>query len=202
MAWNSPVGMRRWPLIAAAAVLLCAGGPAWAEGEEGSPYGDLGQALTLLVIFALVLLVLGRFAWKPVISQLQRREQEISERLRDSERREREAKDLEAHHRARLARAESEAKQVLAKSIEEAAKAREEMLASAREEGGKSIEAAKAEIEQFKRAALEDLQQAMAGLAVNIAGEIIREELSAEKQAAMMEQSLRRIRDRAARDVE
>ncbi len=202
MAWNSPVGMRRWPLIAAAAAMLCAGGPLWAEGEEGSPYGDLGQALTLLVIFGLVLLILGKFAWKPVISQLQRREQEISERLRDSERREREAKDLEAHHRARLARAESEAKQVLVKGLEGAAKAREEMLASAREEGGKSIEAAKAEIEQFKKAALEDLQQAMAGLAVDIAGEIIREELSAEKQAAMVEQSLRRIRDRAARDVE
>jgi F-type H+-transporting ATPase subunit b len=201
MAWNPSVRMNRWPVIAAAAVLLCAGGSAWAEGQKGTPYGDLGQALTLLVIFGLVLLVLGRFAWKPVLSQLQRREQEISERLRDSERREREAKDLEAHHRARLARAESEAKQVLAKGLEEAAQAREEMLAAAREEGSKSIEAARTEIDRFKKAALEDLQQATASLAVEIAGQIIREELSAEKQAAMADRSLQRIRERAARDV-
>ncbi|MGB2820809.1 MAG: F0F1 ATP synthase subunit B [Phycisphaerae bacterium] len=202
MGCSSPIKMKRWPVIAAAAVVLAVGGSVWAEGDKPSPYGDLGQALTLLVIFGLVLLILGKFAWKPVISQLQRREQEIGERLRDSERREREAKDLEAHHRARLARAEAEAKQVLAESVEEAAKAREDMLAAAREEGGKSIEAAKAEIDQFKKAALEDLQQAMAGLAVDIAGEIIRDELSPERRDALAEQSLERIRRRAARDLE
>jgi len=201
MARNAAVRMNRWPVMAAAAVVLCAAGSAWAEGQKGSPRGDLGQALTLLVIFAVVLLVLGRFAWKPVLSQLQRREQEISERLRDSARREREAKDLEAHYRARLAQAESEAKQALAKGLEEAAQAREEMLSAAREEGSKSIEAAKTEIDRFKKAALEDLQQATASLAVEIAGEIIREELSAEKQAAMADQSLQRIRERAAREV-
>ena len=75
------------------------------------------------------------------------------------------------------------------------------MLAAAREEANRSIEAAKNEIERFKQAALEDLQQAMAGLAVDIASEIIREELSAEKQHKLIDKSLERIRDRAAREL-
>jgi F-type H+-transporting ATPase subunit b len=167
----------------------------------GSRTGDLGQAVVALLVFAGVLFILGRFAWKPVIAQLKRREEEIVDRLRDSERREREAEELEASHRARLDRAEAEAKQILAKSLEEAAQAREEMLAAARDQGAKTIEGAKAEIEQFKQAALADLQQAMAGLAVDIAGEIIREELSPEKQHDLIEASLERIRNRAERDA-
>ncbi|HUT02035.1 MAG TPA: F0F1 ATP synthase subunit B [Phycisphaerae bacterium] len=202
MTWDAPVKAKRWAPPVASAVILCSAGVAWAEGAEGKPYGDLGQALMLLAVFALVLLVLGKFAWKPIISQLQRREKEIGERQGDTERRLQEAKDLEAHHRARLARAEAEAKQLLAKSLEEAARAREQMLAGAREEGNQAVEAAKAEIEQFKKGALEELQQAMAGLAVDIAGEIIREELSAERQSELEEQSLRRIRDRAAKGAE
>lgn len=187
----------RLALAAAAVTVGAVTTVARAETEGASQLGDLGQAITALLIFGVLVLVLGKWAWKPVIAQLKRREQEIAEQLKDSERRENEAKDLEAQYRARMERAEAEAKQILAESLEEAARAREEMLAAARDEGGKSIEAAKAEIEQFKKAALEDLQQAMAGLAVDIAGEIIREELSAKSHERLLAQSLERIRNRA-----
>jgi len=194
--------VREWsrPLVAAA-VTLCVASPAWAKGDDVGRYGDLGQAFTALGIFAGLLFILGRFAWKPILSQLKRREEEIGERIRDSERREREAKEMDAEYRTQLDRAEAEAKQILAKSLDEAAKAREEMLVTAREEGNKAIEAAKGEIERFKQAAIEDLQQAMAGLAVDIASEIIREEFNAEKQHELIDRSLQRIRDRAARDA-
>ncbi len=184
-------------ILAAAGVLCAAAATAAAEEPAGSPYGDLGQAFIALAVFAVILVILGKYAWKPVIGQLQRREEEIGARLRDSERREQEAKELEAEYRARLDRAETEAKQVLAQSLEEAAKAREEMLAAAREEGSRSIEAAKEEIEQFKRSALEDLQQSTANLAVEIAGELLHEELNPPKQKQLMERSLARIRSRA-----
>ena len=197
-----PTGVKAFGpmLLAAATVLVCAASAPAGE-EAAGRYGDIGQALALLVVFAIVLWVLGKFAWKPIITQLTRREQEISERLRDSERRGQEAKDLEAHYRARLARAEQEAAEVIARSAEQAAKVREELLAEARREGGKSIEAAKAEIERFKQGALRDLQQAMASVTADVAGEILREELSEDKHAELAARSLQRIRDRAARDA-
>jgi len=185
----------------AAAAVLCAAVPAWAGEDDVGRYGDLGQAFTLLIIFGGLLFLLGKYAWRPILAQLQRREKEITERLRDSERRQGEAKEMEAEYRAQLERADAEAKQVLVRSLDEAAKAREDMLAAAREEANRSIEAAKNEIERFKQAALEDLQQAMAGLAVDIASEIIREELSAEKQRKLIDKSLERIRERAAREL-
>ncbi len=201
MARDHPAGCGVLRRTTGGAVVLCVAASAAAAGETGSRTGDLGQAVVALLVFAGVLFILGRFAWKPVIAQLKRREEEIVDRLRDSERREREAQELEASHRARLDRAEAEAKQILAKSLEEAAQAREEMLAAARDQGAKTIKGAKAEIEQFKETALADLQQAMAGLAVDIAGEIIREELSPDKQHDLIEASLERIRNRAERDA-
>jgi len=198
--------IRGWPgrLCAAAAILLFEqialaepGGEG--HGVQGKPYGDLGQALMILLVFAGLLFILGKYAWKPIIAQIQRREKEIGEQVQDTERRNRQAKELEAHYRSQLDRAEAEAKQMLAKSLEEAAKTREELLASARDEGNRTIEAAKAEIEVYKKAALDELRQATANMAVNIAGEIIQEKLSPEKQEQLVEESISRIRLRTER---
>jgi F-type H+-transporting ATPase subunit b len=185
------------------AVWLLAAAPARAaqdQAEKGQPYGDLGQALMILFVFAGLLLILGKYAWKPIIGQLQRREKDIAERIQDTERRNREAKELEAHYKASLDRAEAEAKQILARNLEEAARAREDLLAAARQEGNRTIEAAKAEIEMFKRAAIEDLQQATAGMAVSIAGEILQQQLTPEMQEKLVEQSLTRIRASTERE--
>ncbi len=188
--------------LAGAAWMLAAAPALAAEGqaEIGKPYGDLGQAFMILLVFAGLLLILGKYAWKPIIKQLQRREKDITERIQDTERRNREAKELEAHYKASLGRADAEASQLLAKSLEEAARAREELLAAAREEGNRTIEAAKTEIEVFKRAAIEELQQATAGMAVSIAGEILQQQLTPENQEALVEQSLTRIRARTQRE--
>jgi F-type H+-transporting ATPase subunit b len=183
--------------VLAGAVWLLAAAPARAaqdQAEKGQPYGDLGQAFMILFVFGGLLLILGKYAWKPIIGQLQRREKDITERIQDTERRNREAKELEAHYKASLDRAEAEAKQILARNLEEAARAREDLLAAARQEGNRTIEAAKAEIEMFKKAAIEELQQATAGMAVSIAGEILQRQLTPEMQEKLVEQSLTRIR--------
>ncbi len=191
-AWM--VGVAAW-LLAAAPALADEG-----NAETGSRTGDLGQAFMILAVFGTLMFILGKYAWKPIIAQLQRREKEIGERLHDTDRRNRDAKELEAHYHARLDRADAEAKQLLAKSLEEAARAREELLASARDEGSNTIEAAKDEIEQFKKVAIEELQQATAKMAVSIAREIIQDQLNPEKQKELIEQSLRRIRARADKE--
>ena len=188
--------------VLAGAVWLLAAAPARAaeEAKLSERAGDLGQALMILFVFGGLLFILGKYAWKPIIGQLQRREKDITERIQDTERRNREAKELEAHYKASLDRAEAEAKQILALNLEEAARARENLLAAARQEGNRSIETAKAEIEMFKRAAIEELQQATAGMAVSIAGEILQQQLTPEMQEKLVEQSLTRIRASTERE--
>ncbi len=197
--------VRASAVLIGVAALLLAGAPALAgdgSAEKTQPYyGDLGQAFMILAVFAGLMFILGKYAWKPIIGQLQRREKEIGEKLGDTERRNREAKELEAHYHARLDRADAEAKQLISKSLDEAARAKEELLAAARDEGSRTIETAKTEIEMFKKAAIEELQQATANIAVNIAGEILRDQISPARQEELVEQSLARIRARADKEV-
>jgi F-type H+-transporting ATPase subunit b len=188
----------RFGWIVAAAVLLCAA-PAWAE-SAGSRTGDVGQALAALAIFALLALILGKYAWKPVIAQLRRREEEIGERIRDTDRRQREAQELHQQYQAKMDHADEDARTYLAEQLQQANQRRDELLAAAREQGREAIEAAEAEIDLLKRNALHDLQETTAELAVDIAGEVIREELDGEQHARLMDESLRRIRDRVAEE--
>ena len=63
-------------------VLLLIAGIAQAAGEDGqfNP-GDLGQAIIAIAIFLLLLLVLGKFAWGPIIAQLRSREDRIGQSI-------------------------------------------------------------------------------------------------------------------------
>ena len=96
----------RWLAAAAyaACVLLGCASAMAAEGEGGasSGAGDLGQAIATVVIFLLLLAVLGRWAWRPIVSQLQQREQRIADTISAAQKREKEAQDLLESYRKRL----------------------------------------------------------------------------------------------------
>lgn len=195
MAPRGPKRGSRAAVIAGVAAALAVAAPAWARSGSGR-IGDIGQAVFSLAVFALLATILGKWAWKPIIAQLRRREETIGQRLRDTERLEKEARDLEAAYRARMARADDEAKEHLARKHAEAAQERENILAAAREQGKDVLQAAESEIERLKREAVRDLQETTAQLAVDIAGEILQEKLDAQDHQRLMAQSLERVRQR------
>ena len=103
--------------IGGLAVLVLFPGPVWAEqgGRQLNP-GDIGHALAAMAIFVVLLLVLRKWAWRPIIAQLRRREEDIADALRRAQQREKEALDLLSRYKARLARAEAESGTLLAES--------------------------------------------------------------------------------------
>jgi F-type H+-transporting ATPase subunit b len=190
----------RWPRAAliAATVALAAGAAAAAE-EGKAPYpGDLGQAIAAMVIFLLLLAVLGRWAWKPVVLQLQMREKRIADVIAGAQAREKEAQELLEEHRRRLDRAEADAQGVLERSRQEAAEVRERILAEAREESRRSGDKARQEIDEAKRAALRELYDATAVLATDIASRIIRKNLNPEDHRRLLAESLSDLEQRVA----
>lgn len=196
-----PAASRRWLglALAAAPVLLGAGPVLAAEGGGFDP-GDLGQAIAAVVIFFLLLLVLGKWAWKPIVSQLRQREQEIAETVNRAEKREKESQELLAQYKARLDRAEGDSQEVLAKARKGAAEAREEILDAARGEAQKFAEETRQEIDQAKQKALHELHDAAATLATDLAGRILRKTLKPEDHRELLQESLAEIRKNASRD--
>jgi F-type H+-transporting ATPase subunit b len=193
---------RRWlgrvaacTVVLGDAGMLCAG-----EGQKGFDPGDVGQAVAAMAIFVLLLVVLGKWAWKPIVGQLRQREQEIAETIERAEKREKESQNLLAEYKARLDRAEGDSQEVLARSRKEAAEAREEILTTAREEGQKFADQAKQEIEQAKQTAIHELYDETASLATEMAGRIIRKSLNVEDQRVLLRESLEEIRKNASRN--
>ena len=193
------VGIRLMCLIAAALALTPTA--AWAGAEDGSFYpGDLGQALATILVFIILLLVLRRWAWRPVCTQLQRREKAIAEALETAEQRRQEAEDLARLYKTRLDRAETEAADLLAKARKEAADARREILHVAREEARKDAERAHREIDRASDEAMQDLRAATAQLATEIAGRVIRKALTPEEHRRLVADSLAEIHRQAKRE--
>jgi F-type H+-transporting ATPase subunit b len=161
------------------ALMALAAGPALAaeaEGGEGAlnPFsGDGGNALWTLIIFALVLVVLGKYAWGPILSSLQARESFIRESLETAQRDRQESERRLREYEERLAQARTEATAIVEEGRRDAAVVRHKIEEDARREADKMIERAKREIQIASEAATKDLYSVSARLATDLAARIL-----------------------------
>jgi len=188
-------------LAAVLAVALACPAMASGGGGEGRPslyIGDFGQAIASLIIFGLLLAVLGKWAWRPIIEQLQRREQRIAETIQSAEDRQVQADALLDEYRKKLAAADAEAADVVASARKEAAAAREQILLAARAEAQRIADQSHTEIEQAKSVAIRDLYEQAAVLATDVAGKILRRQLKPDDQKQMLQDAVAEIQKRAS----
>ncbi|HAU37017.1 MAG TPA: ATP synthase F0 subunit B [Phycisphaerales bacterium] len=168
-----------------------------ALGAEGGPnVGDIGQAVAAILIFLLLLAVLGRWAWKPIVHQLHSREESIARAIDDAQRRDQESQELLKLYRNRLDRAEAEVAEILSTGRKEAAVARDQILQAASDEARKSASAARQEIDQARRDALRDLYETTAELAAEMAETVLQRNLSDDDRRRIVGESLEELRKR------
>ncbi len=191
--------MKRLSFAATAAMLALVIAPtaAFAAGDAQLTPGDIGHMIAAIVVFAVLLLVLRRWAWKPIVSQLRRREKDIAEALSRAEQRETEAGELLERYQGRLANAEAEAEKMLARYRQQAVEAHDELLEAARAETKESREKSRMELEAAKKEALQELRDTTAELATDIAGRVLKKKLSAEDQRNLLDESLKQIQEQA-----
>lgn len=173
--------------------------PAPAADGGGFQFGRVEQAVASLVIFLILLFILGKWAWKPILSQLEAREKKISDTIEQAQRRQEEAQQLLAKYQAQLAAAEEQAAALLTASRKEANLAREKILHRAAEDAQHTAQQLRVEIEAAKQEALREAYDSVAGLATEIAGKIIRRNLRPEDQKQIVEESLQDIRSKVPR---
>ncbi|GMU23259.1 MAG: hypothetical protein AMXMBFR13_33410 [Phycisphaerae bacterium] len=162
-----------------------------------SPFaGNLGNALWTLLIFGLVVLVLGRFAWKPMLTALQNRERYIRDSLeaarRDRHDSEARLKEIEQ----RLSRAREEASAIVEEGRRDAESVKRRIEEEARHSAEALLERAKREIGIARDSALKDLYEQSADLAMNMAGSVLRRQISPEDQQRLISDALAELRER------
>jgi F-type H+-transporting ATPase subunit b len=173
--------------------------PAPAADGGSFQFGTLGQAIANVVIFLALFVVLGKWAWKPILSQLEAREKKIADTIDQAQRRQEEAQQLLTKYQAQLAAAEEQAAALVAESRKEANVAREKILQRAAEDAQHTAQQLRIEIEAAKQEALREAYDSVATLATEIAGKIIRRNLRPEDQKQIVEESLQDIRSKVPR---
>lgn len=165
------------------ASLLLAAPALAAEAEHGggasNPFaGDFGNALWTLIIFGFVVIVLGKFAWGPILNTLQARETFIRESLETAKRDRDEAEARLKEYEDRLAQARTEASAIVEEGRRDAVVLKQRIEADARIEADKMIERAKREINIAKETAIKELYQLSARQAIEMAARVIGRELT------------------------
>lgn len=166
-----------------------------AEGAAGGPFsGDIGNALWTLVIFGLVVLVLGKYAWGPLLSGLQARERFIQDSL-ESAKRDREAAEARLkEYEQRLAGARDEATAIVDEARRDAEALKRTLEADGRAEGQRLIERAKREIGIAADTAVKQIYDESARLATELAGKILQREISPADHERLIREALDRVR--------
>lgn len=150
-----------------------------------------GLSLWTIITFILLLVLLKRLAWRPLVDALTSREESIRESLAQAEHARREAHRLMEENQKQIANAHAEFQRVLREAREEAEKLRAKRKQEAEAEARKIIDQGKMEIEREKESALLQLRGEVADLAILAASKILDETLDEKKHRKLVDDFLR-----------
>ncbi len=140
-----------------------------------------GLIVWQLIIFVLLFLLLSQLAWKPIINSLKDRERSIQEALDTAEKARLEMSQLRADNEKLLKEAREEREKILREAREVSTRMKEEAQLDAKKAADKIIEDARAAINIEKQAAMKEVRVQVSMFALDIAGKLLRKNLSNDK---------------------
>jgi len=190
-------------VVLAALWLLTSAPAALASGGEGEDSGSLmelkvGTSFWTIVVFIVLLLVLAKFAWPPLVQALDARQNRIQTDLTGAERSRQEAEAVLAEYKEKLREAQAEARRQIDDARNEAAKQVEQILAKGREDAEALVTQAKERIGQETDRALVQLYARTAELATSVAGRIIGQTLRPEDHEGLVQDALDKLQEHTA----
>lgn len=161
------------------------------EGGGGSLTDiDFTLFVSTLVLFVLFALVLGKFAWKPLLQMVAEREKTVREQVEGAEQARSEAQALLDKRQEMLKDATREREEMIARATQEAEHVRSELMGKARAEAEQIVQKALAQIEREKTKAILELRSSVADLAMTAAEKIVRSSLTPEVQRKLVDETI------------
>jgi F-type H+-transporting ATPase subunit b len=138
------------------------------------------------LVFLILLAVLYKFAWGPIATALEQREETIARQIADAKLASDRAAQQLKEYEARLAKATDEARQIVAHARKDAEVAKDKIVAEARDAAQKERDRAVADITVAKNQALDQIAQKSVQTAVALASNIIRREVKPQEHEALI----------------
>lgn len=166
------------------------------EAHAGDPDPlaiDVDLALCTGIVFLTLLGVLGKFAWPAIVKALDEREQKIADNIAAAAAKHEEAKALLAAHEAKLANAADEVRELLEEARRDAEHTKGQIIDEAKKAAAEEATRAVREVAQAKDAALHEMAESSANLAIDLASKVIREQLNPERQTEIVREALSKL---------
>ncbi len=151
-----------------------------------------GDIIFQLLMFIILMALLKKFAWGPLMGIMKQREEHIAGEIESAENSRVEANKLLEEQKALLKEARQEAQNMIENSKKHGENQRQEIMETARQEAERLKETARLEIAQEKENAVAALREQVASLSVMIASKVIEKELTAEDQEKLINEYIER----------
>lgn len=154
---------------------------------------DPGLFVWTILTFLLLVFVLAKFAWKPLLKMLQDREDMVRSSLEDAEKAKSELERLNEESEAIMAKARSEAQSILADGKVAAEKVKDDIIAKSKEQANKIREDAGNQIQVEKDKAISEIKKEVVNLTLSVAEKLIQKNLSDADNKSLIEESLKKV---------
>jgi F-type H+-transporting ATPase subunit b len=154
---------------------------------------DPGLFVWTILTFLILVALLARFAWRPLLQALERRQATIAQSLDDAQRARQELERLQRESTQIMAQARAEAESMLARSRSDAEALREELKQKARTEAATIVKNAERQIQLETARAVQQIRHEAVDLSVAIASKILRRQVTREDNEALIQEALKQV---------
>jgi F-type H+-transporting ATPase subunit b len=154
---------------------------------------DPGLFIWTILTFLVLLGLLAKFAWGPLLRALDERQETIRKSLDDAEQAKKELERLQQESAQIIAEARGEAQAIVAKSRAEAETVREDLKRKAKEEADALVRAAERQIQLETARAVQQIRHEVVDLSLSVASKLIKKNLTPEDNDALIQDSLSQI---------
>ena len=155
---------------------------------------DPGLFIWTILTFLILFFVLSKFAWKPLLTLLESRENTIKSSLEDAEKAKQELERLNTESEAIISEARSEAQSIRVEAKSAAEKIKADIMAQAGEDAKKLRDETEKQIQVERDKAIGEIRQEVVGLTITVAEKVIRKNLSKEDNQDLIEDSLKKLK--------
>jgi F-type H+-transporting ATPase subunit b len=154
---------------------------------------DPGLYIWAITVFVLLVALLTKFAWRPLLDALEQRQESIRKSLDDARQARQELETVKSESEAMLVRARREADAILAQTRTDAARTADELKQKARTDAENILRNAERQIEQQASRAVEQIRREAVDLSVAIASKILQRNLTREDNERLIGETLAEI---------
>ncbi|MDU5683946.1 MAG: F0F1 ATP synthase subunit B [Veillonella sp.] len=154
---------------------------------------SLGTILAQMLNFFILVWLLARFAYKPLLAMMTERKERIAKDLEAAEKARVEAEGFKADYAAQIAKARQEAQQIVEKAVQEAENTTREQLATAREQIEQEKNRARQDIAIERDRAMNSLRNEVVSLSVAMAGKVVAKDMNSETNTKLIEDAIRQL---------